>query len=97
MLQSTVLQVACNSPEGPRHEAVAIEIRRPLRGHQAARRNLMLQPDVLPIACNSPMGPTSLHFVSLLGARLQSGACKLVGNGAQNPGCYLHSSASVGS
>ena len=48
----------------------------------------MLQSAVLQIACNSPKGPTSLHVLSLGGARLQSGACKLVGTGAQNPLCY---------
>ena len=49
---------------------------------------LMLQSAVLQMACNSPKGPTSLHVLSLGGARLQSGACKLVGTGAQNPLCY---------
>ena len=48
----------------------------------------MLQSTVLQMACNSPKGPASLHVLSLGGARLQSGACKLVGTGAQNLLCY---------
>ena len=43
---------------------------------------LMLQDTVLQVACTSSMCPTSLHVLSLGGARLQSGASKLVGTGA---------------
>ena len=56
----------------------------------------MFQSAVLQIACNSPKGPTGLHVLSLGGARLQSGACKLVGTGAQNPDRYPQSSPSLG-